>query len=604
MNIIKKTYGLEDITSRIPGLFPYIEFDMTNTCTVHPSSDSTTGCYGKLPTALVTPADVFLDIETEGSEQRVIAPNTVYSYRTLMIYYYRYREMYPDSTFIGFVDTGIGKFGITRPDVNSTTNSSVTADEFSGWILVPEYEYYANTGRLYSEYTNIGTMCRKYLEIKAATGETDCELECLLEKYQKMGGDVMMEYYRVKNAVSRELSSRYFRYASLDYTLDFNLNITSSENDLGILNTFLVYFNPRKTYSIGEYAIYNDSTYVCIELFDPSVKYWRGSYAMRGGNGYRCTREHVGEWNESDFELVGNAVQFPGNDAWFVLLYEKYDVDDDTITGTTDSKLRGFRNNKNYIDEGGDIETPGANTDWLWYYMIGDVGYSETTTDEFGNVVVNGVRKTTLDAYEMHLMAYGDVITGIVRDTNAKTITFKYVIGAHLKARYKGSVDDDDNNTHYYYSDYEWDDSDSHGVEYEETYTYEENSDIDMMDDGEFNDYVTYSQRWIADTYKKCEFSTFMPTVQSQMLVDGVYMDYSYITSDFSAHITAEKDSLVSPTLKLDYLGGIAYKPEVKNGVRVSRGNAAAWERHVKLGEIRTFDDLENYANGGFFNIM
>ena len=88
------------------------------------------------------------------------------------------------------------------------------------------------------------------------------------------------------------------------------------------------------------------------------------------------------------------------------------------------------------------------------------------------------------------------------------------------------------------------------------------------------------------------------------MDVNGVPVDYSYIMSGFSTQITTEKDSLVSPTLKFDYLNGITYKPEVKNDVRVSRGNAAAWERHIKLSEIKNFEDLETYSNGGFFNLM
>ena len=146
------------------------------------------------------------------------------------------------------------------------------------------------------------------------------------------------------------------------------------------------------------------------------------------------------------------------------MLSENYSVADKSLAGNTDSKLRGFRNNNNYLDEGGAILTPGANTDWLWYYMIGDVGYSETNTDELNNIDVDGNRVTIVNQYETHLMAYGDVITGITRDTTANTLTFTYVIGAHLKAKYKGSETDDDGNNHYFYGDFEYDANDEHGV--------------------------------------------------------------------------------------------------------------------------------------------
>ena len=574
MNVIRRKYGLEDITSRVPGLFPYIEFDVNNVSTVHPASDSGVGCYGKIPTAIMIPSDVSLvvdvetineDGETEITQVNVINPDTVYSYRTLMIYYYRYRDDYPDSTFIQFMETGIGRFEITLAEVNSLIQpplEPVTQEEFDSWILVPEYEYYANAARLNSEYETISVMCSKYEQMKEATGEINCDLECLLEKFQKMGGTIMMEYYRWKAQTAKTIAAEYYTYYSDNFNLDFHINIVSNENDQGILNTFTVFFSPKKPYKSGEYVIYNDRTYICIN-------------------------DHTGVWNDNDFELQT----------------ESYNVSDRSLTGTSDSKLHGFRNNENYLDEGGDILTPSANTDWLWYYMIGDVGYSETITDEFNNIVVDGNRCSVGDD-ETHLMAYGDVITGITRDTIEHTLTFTYVIGAHLKAKYLYNDVDDDGNNHYFYGDFEYDADDDHGVLYTETYTYEIGGDIDLMDDPEFEAYVTYGERYATDTYKKCEFDTMIKTVFSQMIVNGVPVDYNYIASDFSVKITTEKDSLVSPTLKFDYLNGITYKPDVKNDVQVSRGNAAAWERHIKLSELKTFDDLETYANGGFFNLI
>lgn len=582
MNIIKKTYGLEDITSRIPGLFPYIEFS-NNISVVHKATDSEEGCYGKIPTALTMPTGVFLDIETETindngetvtSTQHMIEENGTYSYRTLMILYYKYKDTYPSSTFIKFMKRGIGRFDITLVDVKNTTGDSVSPTEYDSWVLVPECEYLANAARLYNEYTVISIMCHKYNEIKSITGEINCDLECLQEKYAKMGGDTMKKYYQQKAVSSEDVAAEFFGYHADTETIDFTFNMVSSSHDMGILNTFLVFYDPRKDYAIGETVIYNDSSYKCVE------------------------------------EGTQDAEQLPGNAAWFVKLEETYSVESgqDKLHGTTDSKLRGFRNNKNYLDEGGAILYPGVNADWLWYYQVGDVGYSETITDEFNNVVImDGYpRVTTQDEYEMHLMAYGDVITGITRDKINRTITFNYVIGAHLKAKYIGNETDDDGNVHHYIGYYEYDDSDTaHGVAYEEVYTYDAGGEIDNMeDDDQFNDYITYNQRRVGDTYKKCEFSTHVQTVYSQMTVDGVDVDYSYINSNFSANITLDKDSLVNPTFKVDYLDGISYKPEVKNDVRVTRGNAAAWERHLKLGEIRTFDDLATYANGGFFNLM
>jgi hypothetical protein len=48
---------------------------------------------------------------------------------------------------------------------------------------------------------------------------------------------------------------------------------------------------------------------------------------------------------------------------------------------------------------------------------------------------------------------------------------------------------------------------------------------------------------------------------------------------------------------------GIHFKPYVEDNVDIDRGKNAAFERHIKLGEVKTLQDLENYQNGGFFNI-
>ena len=546
MNTIKIKYGLEDITSRVPGLFPYIEFDENHVCTLHPASDSSSGCYGKIASAIKIPENISLIV----NDERIIEPNGVYSYRTLMIVYYRYRGEYPDNAFITFMETGIGRFKIKAQI------------DFNECVLVPEYEYYANAGRLFDEYTKMGIMCEKYIQIKEATGEVNCELECLLEKYAKMGGDTMRDYYHEKSIEAKSIANEYLGYANDSFNLDFNINFVSSENDLGLLNVYLDYFDPYEKYYDGDFVIYDDRTYICkVEM-------------------------HKGPWNDNDFELSASEPTPPVN-----------------ISGTTNSLLTGFRNNVNYLDEGGNIRTPEYGFDWLWYYRIGEVGFYETTTDELNNIVVDGQRVTSIGRYETHLMAYGDVLKNITRDQETQTITFEYVIGAHLKSKYLGSWDDDDDNTHYCYGDFEYDEQDSHGVLYVDTYSYTFGGEIESMTDEQFENYITYNRRPVGDTYRKCEFICSSSTCVGEMMVNGTAHEYNYIVSDFSKVVDEDREELNSPLIKFDYLTGIPYAPTVKNNVKITRGNAAAWERHIKLGEIKTFEDLTSYSNGGFFKL-
>ena len=52
---------------------------------------------------------------------------------------------------------------------------------------------------------------------------------------------------------------------------------------------------------------------------------------------------------------------------------------------------------------------------------------------------------------------------------------------------------------------------------------------------------------------------------------------------------------------KEDYLINFSSPPEVDVNVAIDRGGVSAFERHYKLSECNTMQDLENYANGWFF---
>ena len=52
---------------------------------------------------------------------------------------------------------------------------------------------------------------------------------------------------------------------------------------------------------------------------------------------------------------------------------------------------------------------------------------------------------------------------------------------------------------------------------------------------------------------------------------------------------------------KEDYLINFSSPPEVDVNVTIDRGGVSAFERHYKLCECNTMQDLENYANGWFF---
>lgn len=59
-------------------------------------------------------------------------------------------------------------------------------------------------------------------------------------------------------------------------------------------------------------------------------------------------------------------------------------------------------------------------------------------------------------------------------------------------------------------------------------------------------------------------------------------------------------DEEVYPTFMEEYKLGNALMQKVDSNIFIERGNNAAFEKHIKLGEVYTLEALENYSNGWF----
>jgi hypothetical protein len=57
------------------------------------------------------------------------------------------------------------------------------------------------------------------------------------------------------------------------------------------------------------------------------------------------------------------------------------------------------------------------------------------------------------------------------------------------------------------------------------------------------------------------------------------------------------------PLSKIDYYEGLAFEPTVSRDVNINRQINRAFEHHMALAECRTFYQVMNYRNGGFFKI-
>ena len=569
MDTVKLKYCVEDLKSRLPGLFPYLEFDEYGNCNLVKATESIEGCYNQIMPSFILPADVSLD--------NILLSGETYTYKTLYNYYYQYKDTLPNNSFIQWFMKGIGRYKVNIPDIDRKECD-----------LVPEYGYYSECGSIYNDYYKMNIIINNYNVWKDETGEINYELEKICKDYERMGGDKAKDYYKNLVDTANNIAAEYLEYANIeDSNYSLSINIISSYNDLGMVNTYMEYWDPEKIYENGDYVIYNNKTYICID-----------------SNNCRL-------WDSDEERYVFN------EEGWEEQIINGNDV---IIEGKTNSKLSGFKAGKNYISVDNIIETPGYNEDWLWYYNIGDISYVETSTDELGNIIIEDgcTRNLNINEIEKHLLAYGNVLTGITYENNK--LTFTYVIGAHLQAELKEIITNE-GGKNYHYDNFKRDEDDKyHGVEYTETYTVLKGGELDKLVEKDlFDDYVTTNKLLFTDVQNndlmeiddesnisyirfKCPFMLKFLSVNRG--VNNINTNFNYLPSSFKVQINAARnEELHMPITKLDYFTGTTYQPQIQANVHVNRGNATAWERHIKLGEVKTLQAMLDYANGGFFNI-
>lgn len=134
-----------------------------------------------------------------------------------------------------------------------------------------------------------------------------------------------------------------------------------------------------------------------------------------------------------------------------------------------------------------------------------------------------------------------------------------------------------------------------------------------MVEDGIFEAYVNGKYDKDATTnieddehyyklYNKMPF--YYDTSAYKLKIGTSFKDVEYIESSFETtvditHIDVEE----RPLIRYDYYNGVNFQPSIEDDVNIERGVTQAFEKHIKLGEIKTFEDFENYSNGGFFVI-
>ena len=375
-------------------------------------------------------------------------------------------------------------------------------------------------------------------------------------------------------------------------------------------------------------------------------------------------------------EFVYEYIRFLGN--FYIWNGTEYVIDSNNcgiykLYGTSESILKQFAAKDSFYSSANEIIVPEFGNDFLYFYKKGKtVNVKNRYVEENGNIERYTNSPIYINQEVTDLYSYGDILYDIVVLPEERKIKFYYVIWAHLKAICTDITLNEFLEPLYFYDGgFLYDDQDTHGLKYVETYEYDENSDVDeLVSDGNFEYYITnynsdiiikdnltqtYIIQGVDMDYIVTNSPTTEPITTPYILVPGtdtvigdiyksngssyynysnnviVYnytgkpmlfhttdndvktvsvkyncneYDYTFINSEYSEDVVNELDVIYNPLFKKDYLNGIAYVNEVNGGINIGRGNAASFERHVKLGEVKTMEDLDSYSNGGFFNVI
>lgn len=302
-----------------------------------------------------------------------------------------------------------------------------------------------------------------------------------------------------------------------------------------------------------------------------------------------------------DGSIYGKDKSPLNSDYWRLLTHEASPWEyGDTyeLTGKTHSKLQSLRRVKDCFNEYNERIMPKFPTDWLCYYRIGatNINHQEIGSETY---------------------YYGDYLESAVADSTTMTIKFTYWIDALLDKDANGvfSLNTDSNNGMF------------NGVKYVDTYKYIEGSDIDKLFSGNFtiNGTVVDAERYLRgeyDVYKTYGAPNEIARYFYENLVtfefDGsenvktITVTDNLASASLRTYIECEyfKKSYYSGLDDLDYSYVVHHpydlrmssKPIISSEVIVDRGNTQAFEKHIRLSEVKTLEDMTNFNNGSFFN--
>lgn len=413
--------------------------------------------------------------------------------------------------------------------------------------------------------------------------EVDKGLCCRYNKFIAKGG---WFYWQLFNSVKlfgfiERIKQMFYNAARDDKmngvspnTLDLNIELLFNDSslDLGVLTPLIREWDEMEVYYSGDIVIFTNG-----ENDTPKCYMCKSENATFGKN--------KSPLDTSLWKLLTHTAS-----AW-----ENGDVYE--VTGRTYSKLQSLRRVKDCFNEYSEKVTPSFPQDWLCYYRLGACNINHQDVND-------------------QTYYYGDYIESIINHPESRTFEIIYWIDALLdKSGEKYTLNTTQNNGMF------------NGVKYIDTYRYEQDSDIEKLLlgtykigdttidlnkylNGEYDIYKSYEtnnevSKYFYDNFVKFEFSGEDWT-RSVVITDGYggntlrqYIECEYIKKSFYNGLD---DLDYSYVVHHPYDLRMSAKPIINSEIIVDRGNTQAFEKHIRLSEVKTLEDMTNFNNGSFFN--
>ena len=504
MRTINYKVSYEKMISRLPALFAFLDIDEQGSCEIVKATRGKQGNYGQIVANIKYNGGNFIYTCKDGKVLSV--SNGEHTYRTLIDVYYkaisdkewdRGSDGFYSEPFLAFMERGIGlKYvGLSKEDSGDKECGAPIMKHFP---LAPDYIYLGEAKTLYDKMVKMKKQVMFWENHTITCKDDEKHYQFLKKEFEMHNGDKMLSVLWSMIQEAETVAAEYLEYANgTNLCLEFNVNLTNTIKDLGMVTPYIQEWIPGKRYYKEDVVYHVDSngygmTWYCNlnesdKVDEIGRKYTEGFYEDESEQIYFDDGSEltVGEetitlpnnWKPQSLNWVKRNKRFIceecgrmyeeskpskcecGNTNFKECKFVENQTDTIKLEGTCNSHLTSLRRFSTYMNRYDEVETPDNYKDWLWYYRKGMILNREEKYDEMGNLAVmygkesgyaDGIEAIINEGdsigdniimegdYAVNLAAWGDVITNItaVNGENGEgIITFEYWIGAHLKAK-------------------------------------------------------------------------------------------------------------------------------------------------------------------------